>query len=162
MTTSPLDLPVLKERAGLHEHYNRRHDMELPSSTVLALIAREEESDTAVLEEIGNRDHWMERFDALVYSLATIEEVGEWSSGNDIGERLEDHMAGKIQRLERRVEAAERVIAEVRALHQPKKIIQYNIPVFDEYDSPTVVHNGCTCGSYYYPCPSIKPLNGWS
>lgn len=41
MTTVPpqLDLVVLREQAELHEPYSRHRNMELPSSTVLALIA---------------------------------------------------------------------------------------------------------------------------
>lgn len=61
-----------------------------------------------------------------------------------------------------RATTAEASIQRVRDLHKPKRFIQYNVPVFDEYDSPTVVHNGCTCGSHQYPCPTIRALDGES
>lgn len=114
MTTSPLDLPALKEQAASHEHYSRHRNMELPSSTVLALIARVEVAEGEVLEEIGNRDALEEKLTELVYSLATVEEVGEWSSGNDIADNLTDHIGWKIQRLEARATAAEAAISRVR------------------------------------------------
>jgi len=50
----------------------------------------------------------------LCYSLATEDEIGEWTSHNDIADRLIDHIGGKIQRLERQVEklTAERNAAQ--------------------------------------------------
>lgn len=44
-------------------------------------------------------------------------------------------------------------------LHQPKRWTEYNVPCFDEFDSPTVVHNGCSCESRYYPCETVRAIN---
>lgn len=60
----------------------------------------------------------------------------------------------------KRIRTAEAKIKSALAPHQPKRIIERNIPVFDEYDSPTAVHNGCACGSHYYPCETVKVLGG--
>lgn len=49
MTTPPPDLTALRERAAMHEHYSRHRDMEIPSSTVLALLDRLEKAEAKVL-----------------------------------------------------------------------------------------------------------------
>ena len=52
-------------------------------------------------EEIANRDGWEQRLTSLIYSLATVNEVGEWTSSDDLDEKFIDHIGGKIQQLER-------------------------------------------------------------
>jgi hypothetical protein len=55
---------------------------------------------TAEVEgEIRDREYWEERFTKLCYSLASEEEIGEWSSSNDLGARLIEHISGTIDRL---------------------------------------------------------------
>lgn len=66
--------------------------------------------------------------------------------------------AGRNIDLLKRVQAAEAQVTAVRELHQPKRITEYNVPVFDEYDPPTVTHSGCACGSHYYPCNTLRVL----
>lgn len=56
------------------------------------------------------------------------------------------------------LEAANAAIVRVLEMHQPKRIVQHNVPCFDEFDSPTVIHEGCSCGSHYYPCPTKQAL----
>lgn len=52
----------------------------------------------------------------------------------------------------------ESALDHIRVEHKPSMWIKYNIPCFDEYDSPTAVIHGCTCGSEQYPCKTLKTL----
>lgn len=47
----------------------------------------------------------------------------------------------------------------IRDLHKPDRRMK-SVPVFDEYDEPLAVINGCTCGSNRYPCPTLEILDG--
>lgn len=40
-------------------------------------------SEAEFSKMMAERDEWYERLDKLIYSLATVEQIGEWSSAND-------------------------------------------------------------------------------
>lgn len=91
-------------------------DTPLAIQTTEALIARLEQAekqaaanDRTADELLTDRDYWEAKLTNLVYSLATEEEVGEWSSMNDIADNVIEHIGGKIQNLEQ-------AVARVRAL----------------------------------------------
>lgn len=88
----------------------RDHIATFDPPTALALIARVEQAekqaadnDRTADELLTDRDYWEAKLTSLVYSLATEEEVGEWSSMNDIADNLIEHIGGKIQKLEQTV-----------------------------------------------------------
>lgn len=71
---------------------------------------------------IKDRDAWEERLDTLIYTLATVEEIGEWTSGNDPSARLSEHIEGKIQSLEQEYKTLRDRIEMAEALHRPLQI----------------------------------------
>lgn len=77
-----------------------------------AAIARAEAEERAHGDTIDDRDQIHEAADRIAYSLASIEEIGEHSSGNDPWDNVIDHVHGKFQRLEtERDEALAKVAA---------------------------------------------------
>lgn len=66
--------------------------------------------------------------------------------------------ASDVPWLHAEVTRQDNVIKSVLSLHQPESRTEYNVPVFDEFDSPTRVVNGCSCGSSYYPCPTVQVI----
>lgn len=76
--------------------------------------ARREQAEVDYEEMLDERDGWEKRLDTVIYSLATVEEVGEWSSGNSPDLELIDHIDGKVQRLERERDALQARIDAVK------------------------------------------------
>lgn len=108
-------------------------DVPLTIVTTEALIARLEQAekkaadnDRLADELLADRDYWEAKLTSLVYSLATEEEVGEWSNMNDIADNLIEHIGGKMQKLE----LAEAAVARVRelALESQAEVAQMNMP----------------------------------
>lgn len=50
-----------------------------------------------------DRDYWEQKLGRLIYSLASVEEIGEWSSMNDPAKNLIDHVRAKVQTFERQL-----------------------------------------------------------
>lgn len=85
-----------------------------------------DDDDRLADELLTDRDYWEAKLTNLVYSLATEEEVGEWSSMNDIADNLIEHIGWKMQKLE----LAEAAVARVRelALESQAEVAQMNMP----------------------------------
>lgn len=154
-----------------------------------ALLARvreiEAESkrwESAFEREFKEHEYWYERLDTLVYSLASVDEIGEWSSGNDPAYQLIDHINAKMHRLEAERDVALSTIAKVEALHVRAHAVfswaqggvRYEEPCPD-CDGKAGVH-GCGCwadsdigyvcaecdrgskDTVPWPCPTIRAL----
>lgn len=87
-----------------HTYSVHAHDLVEYSETIMALIEElrqeRERSEVDLGDMLDERDHWQDRLDVVIYSLATIEEVGEWSSANDPDIELVDVVQGRVQFLE--------------------------------------------------------------
>lgn len=78
--------------------------------------AEVERLESGLEHEVGQREQWEERLTDLIYTFASVAEVGEWSSENELDARFVDHMSGKLQRLEADLDAARATIREVEKL----------------------------------------------
>ncbi|GEM_PF-5705589 len=124
----------------------------IDNEAVLALLDRIEELEAQTLQAIDSAEHWENRLTDLIYSHATIEEVGEWSSDNELDETFSEHLHKKINPLES-------TIQRVRDLHEP-------IPLKEAWGNcrqdleRLPVCDSCTTDDEYttYPCPTIQAL----
>lgn len=135
--------------------------------TVLALLSRLEQAERKASDNyrladelLTDRDYWEDKLTNLVYSLATEEEVGEWSSMNDIADNLIEHIGGKMQKLEQ----AEQALARVREIHWKRTdrvgfYADSEEPIFRDvcgYCNDDSVDDGLVP----YPCDTIIVLDG--
>lgn len=133
-------------------------DMPLTIVTTEALIARLEQAekkaadnDRLADELLADRDYWEAKLTSLVYSLATEEEVGEWSSMNDIADNLIEHIGWKVQQLEQ-------AVARVRGVHK----LEFRNKWGRECKEPDGNGGWCKeCGNFQdEACPTIRALDG--
>lgn len=68
-------------------------------------------------------------------------------------------LGGECERLSAVATQQDATIQRVRDVHQPERRV-ISVPVFDEFDRPTQVVHGCTCGARSYPCPTLAALDG--
>lgn len=68
------------------------------------------------------------------------------------------HARDDVPWLHAEVTRQDDVIKAVLGLHRPEQRTEYNVPTFDEFDSPTRVVNGCSCGTSYYPCQTVQAI----
>lgn len=82
-------------------------DAVLASAPIESLRAQVEAAEASETRMIEDRDHWQDRMTELIYQLASVEEVGEWSSTNDPGVNVVEVVQGREFELRKRAEAAE-------------------------------------------------------
>lgn len=66
------------------------------SNISVSASAYAKELECALEEEVANRDEWQSKLDHVIYSLASVEEIGEWSSLNDPAERFIEYMQKRL------------------------------------------------------------------
>lgn len=111
----------------------------------------------------ADRDYTISGQDGRVYHVAGGVGAVAADDGNGSHQEQADatflaHARTDVPWLHSEVTRQDNIIEAVLRLHQPESRTEYNVPTFDEFDSPTRVVNGCSCGSSYYPCPTVQVI----